>query len=132
MARSQGSTQKNDQRARKSGGETQTQPKVAAGSPDQDTDVEEDEVFGLVSVLYHALQGASASRKYIRDAQAASDDELKEFFERCRADDAARASEAKRLLVLRVDEEDAEGGDADEDDEEDDDDDDDDEDDEET
>jgi hypothetical protein len=131
MARSQGSTQKNDQRARKSGGETQTQPKVAAGSPDQDTDVEEDEVFGLVSVLYHALQGASASRKYIRDAQAASDDELKEFFERCRADDAARASEAKRLLVLRVDEEDAEGGDADEDDEEDDDDDDD-EDDEET
>jgi hypothetical protein len=118
MARSQGSTQKNDKRAPTGKSETQAQPKVAPASQEQDTDVEEDEVFGLVSVLYHALQGASASRKYIRDAQTAADDELKEFFERCRADDASRASEAKRLLVQRVDEEEGEGAESDEDEDE--------------
>ena len=77
-------------------------------STNTDADVEEDEIFALVSVLYHALQGASASRKYINDARTADDEELAEFFQRCRADDRARAKEAKLLLVSRVDEEDDE------------------------
>jgi hypothetical protein len=86
-------------------------PQAATGksrpqqSPQTDTDVEEDEVYALVSVLYHALRDASASRKYIQDAQTAEDEELVEFFQRCREDDRARAKEAKLLLVARVDEE---------------------------
>jgi hypothetical protein len=97
--RKQGTTQQGGGKQQGTRGVTSTGP---------DTDVEDDELYGLVSVLYHALQGASASRKYINDAQTADDDELKEFFERVRADDAERASEAKRLLVMRVDEEDDE------------------------
>jgi hypothetical protein len=70
--------------------------------PSPDADVEEDEVFGLVSVLYHALRSASASRKYMADARDADDPELQQFFGRCRAMDAARAEEAKQLLASRV------------------------------
>ncbi|HEY3666660.1 MAG TPA: hypothetical protein VGL19_11690 [Polyangiaceae bacterium] len=106
MASSQPSTQDLGQRSRKGGGISQNAR--ASASASEDTDIEEDELFALVSVLYHALQGASASRKYINDAQTASDDELKEFFQRCRMEDGERASEAKRLLVSRVDEEDDE------------------------
>lgn len=82
---------------------------------ESDTDGEEDEIYALVSVLYHALQGASASRKYISDAETAEDQGLVEFFQRCLEDDRSRAKEAKRLLVARVDEEDDEEGAGDDD-----------------
>jgi len=100
-------------------------PPKQSANLDLDTDDEEDEadeVYALVSVLYHALQGASASRKYITDAETAEDQELVEFFQRCREDDQARAKEAKLLLAARVDEEEDDEGaseGADDDDEED-------------
>lgn len=62
----------------------------------------DDHVYGLVSVLYHALQGAQACEEYINDAERADDDEVAGFFEACRQEQAERAEQAKRLLVQRV------------------------------
>jgi hypothetical protein len=74
----------------------------------------EDQVFGLVSVLYHSLQGAQACEQYTNDAERAGDEELVKFFEECRSAQNERAQRAKQLLVERTDE----GTDEDDDDEE--------------
>jgi len=71
----------------------------------------EDSVYGLVSVLYHALQGAQACEQYINDAEQAGDDELVSFFTECREAQTQRASRAKQLLVDRTDEKDDDSGD---------------------
>jgi len=42
---------------------------------------ERDETYDLVSLLYHALQGAEACGTYMSDAETAGDDDLAEFFE---------------------------------------------------
>lgn len=77
----------------------------------------EDQVYGLVSVLYHALQGAETTEQYIDDAERAGDEELVKFFEQCREQDNERASRAKALLAARIaDEEDEEDEDEDDDD----------------
>jgi len=88
--------------------------------PNASTAETEDQVYGLVSVLYHALQGVQACEQYIADAERAEDDELVKFFEECRNEQNERASRAKRLLVQRAeddveDEEDEEEDDEDED-----------------
>jgi len=77
-------------------------------------DAEEDHIYGLASVLYHALQGVTAARKYKEDARRAGEEELVEFFEECQREGSARAKEAKALLVSFSDE-----GDEGEEDEED-------------
>jgi hypothetical protein len=77
----------------------------------------DDHVYGLVSVLYHALQGAQACEQYIGDAERAGDDELVKFFEECRDAQNARAARAKQLLVDRADEEIDEDEDEDDEDE---------------
>ena len=79
---------------------------------------ERDEVYGLVSVLYHALQGAETYAQYVEDARKSGDHELSEFFEECQDEEVDRADRAKELLAARLD------GFADADDDEDDDDDD--------
>jgi hypothetical protein len=83
---------------------------------------ERDENYDLISVLYHALQGADTIGKYLRDAQQADDEELASFFEETREAYVERANEAKRLLASRLeesleDEEDEEDEDEDEDEE---------------
>ena len=81
-----------------------------------------DHVYGLVSVLYHALQGAQTYGQYIEDAKTAEDDELVKFFEQCRSEETERAVRAKQLLVDRTeleDDDDEQEGDEDEADEED-------------
>ncbi|HET7540078.1 MAG TPA: hypothetical protein VFK05_09400 [Polyangiaceae bacterium] len=62
-------------------------------------DADEDHLYGLASVLYHCLQGVTASRKYAEDARRAGIDELVEFFEECAEEGTARAKQAKELLV---------------------------------
>lgn len=74
----------------------------------------EDQVYGLVSVLYHALQGAQACDQYIADAELAGDDDLASFFMDCRDEQKERAAVAKQLLVQHAE------GDVDDDDDEDD------------
>lgn len=61
-----------------------------------------DPVYGLVSVLYHALQGAETYGKYADDAEEGGDDELMQFFEQCRDEELERADQAKTLLSARL------------------------------
>jgi hypothetical protein len=90
------------------------QPPGLARQPDEPT---EDHVYGLVSVLYHALQGVQATEQYMDDAERSGDADLVRFFERCRDQQSDVASQAKQLLAERVDESAADEDDEDEDDE---------------
>lgn len=74
-----------------------------------------DEMYGVVSVLYHALQGADTYDQYIEDAEGAGDEELVTFFEECREEELRRAARAKVLLAARLTDE---GLDEDEDEDE--------------
>lgn len=81
--------------------------------------VESDDTYGIVSVLYHALQGAETIDQYIEDARGADNARLVTFFEDCKAKQNEIALQGKRLLAeqlidLAEDEEEA----ADDDDEE--------------
>ncbi|MFZ5893555.1 MAG: hypothetical protein ACOY0T_21010 [Myxococcota bacterium] len=85
-----------------------------------------DETYGLISVLYHSLQGAETYAQYIADAQRAGASELVEFFRECQEEENARAKRAKELLADQLveededeDEEDEDEDDEDEDDDED-------------
>lgn len=80
------------------------QPEMARS--DRDTG-ERDEVYGLLSVAYHALKGAETYGIYAGDAERAGDDELADFFEQCCDEEVARAEKAKSLLMSRI--QDAEG-----------------------
>jgi hypothetical protein len=101
------------QRSRRGGG---AEPPQVPPVPTQAELETEDHVYGLVSVLYHALQGAETYERYIDDAEQAGDDELVRFFEQCRDQENDRAMRAKRLLVDRIEE--ATGGEDDYDSEE--------------
>jgi hypothetical protein len=50
-----------------------------------------DETFNLISVLYHALQGAETYQQYIQDAEQRGDQELVQFFRDVRAEEKRRA-----------------------------------------
>jgi hypothetical protein len=82
---------------------------------------ETDENYNLISVLYHALQGAETISQYLRDAQQAEDEELISFFEETKIAYVERANEAKQLLASRLEEslEDEDDEDDEEEDEED-------------
>jgi len=80
---------------------------------------EEDHVYGLASVLYHALQGVTAARKYADDARRAGAEELVEFFEECQREGSARAKQAKSLLLSYAEDAEDEDEEDDEDDEDD-------------
>jgi hypothetical protein len=79
---------------------------------------ERDEVYGVVSVLYHALQGAETYAQYVQDAKQAGDSELEEFFQETLQQERERARRAKALLSERIEDdmEDDEDEDEDEDD----------------
>lgn len=57
-----------------------------------------DPVYDLVSVLYHALQGAETTVAYADDAAYTGDAELAQFFAEIQAQDRDRATRAKALL----------------------------------
>ena len=80
----------------------------------------EDQIYAVVSVLYHALQGVQACEQYIDDAESAGDDELVRFFEECRDQQTERATRARQLLVDRAEEDQGDDADDDERDSEDD------------
>jgi hypothetical protein len=60
---------------------------------------ERDETYGLISVIYHALQGAETCEQYVKDARTARNEELASFFEACRDEQNRRALEGRRLLA---------------------------------
>jgi hypothetical protein len=61
-----------------------------------------DETYNLLSVVYHALQGAETIEQYIQDAEEAGDQELARFFRDILEEDRDRADRAKVLLRDRL------------------------------
>ncbi|MGF9758829.1 hypothetical protein AAII07_26860 [Microvirga sp. 0TCS3.31] len=56
--------------------------------------------YNLVSVLYHALQGAENYERYAHDA--GSDQDLANFFREIQQQEKQRADRAKQLLATRL------------------------------
>ena len=61
-----------------------------------------DKDYNLVSVLYHALQGAETYAQYVQDAQKQGDQELASFFGEVRQEELRLAERAKQLLGQRL------------------------------
>ena len=59
-----------------------------------------DEHYNLISVLYHALQGADICNTYALDAEAAGDERLASFFREAGVMQAQLADRAKGLLGI--------------------------------
>ncbi len=58
-----------------------------------------DVIYDLVSVLYHALQGAETYDQYIKDAQQREGQDLVQFFHDTKEEERRRAERAKQLLA---------------------------------
>jgi hypothetical protein len=58
-----------------------------------------DEVYNVVSVLYHALQGGETSMQYLQDAQGAGDQRLMQFFQEVQECHQHLATRAKEVLA---------------------------------
>jgi hypothetical protein len=56
-----------------------------------------DIVYDLVSIQYHALKGAQVYEKYLQDASG--DDDVRQFIEQVKNEDAQRAKTAHELLA---------------------------------
>ncbi len=61
-----------------------------------------DETYDLVSIQYHALQGAETYQQYVRDAEQRGDRELARFFREIQQEEQHRADRAKQLLAQRL------------------------------
>ncbi len=64
-----------------------------------------DVIYDLVSVLYHALQGAETYDQYIKDAQQREDQDLVQFFHDTKEEERRRAERAKQLLARHFEQE---------------------------
>jgi rubrerythrin len=61
-----------------------------------------DVTYNLVSILYHALQGAETYDQYISDAEQRNDKDLAQFFRDTKEENQRRANRAKQLLAQRL------------------------------
>jgi len=61
-----------------------------------------DITYDLVSVLYHALQGAELCEEYASNAEEAGAQEVAQFFREVQAEERRRADRAKQLLAGRL------------------------------
>ncbi len=68
--------------------------------PSEGTTGTRDEHFDLISVLYHALQGADACGRYAADAEAAGNERLAAFFGEAQASQRSLAGRAKGMLGI--------------------------------
>ena len=68
----------------------------------QQTTGTQDTSYNLVSVLYHALEGASTYEQYVRDAEQSGDQELAAFFREAINSSRQVADRAKQLLKQRL------------------------------
>lgn len=57
-----------------------------------------DKDYNLISVLYHALQGADTSIQYCKDAQGEGNEEIAEFMREVQQQNQRLAQRAKELL----------------------------------
>lgn len=58
----------------------------------------QDVTYNIVSVMYHALQGAETCDVYIRDAEKDGDQELVKFFQEVKQQYERTAEQGKKLL----------------------------------
>jgi rubrerythrin len=58
--------------------------------------------YNLISVLYHALEGATTYETYVQDAQECNDEELRQFFQEVKEQRTQLAERAKKLLAKRL------------------------------
>jgi hypothetical protein len=68
--------------------------------PGEQTTGTRDEHYDLVSVLYHALQGADTCNVYALDAEAAGDERLAAFFREASVVQTQLAERAKGMLGI--------------------------------
>ena len=68
--------------------------------PGEQTTGTRDEHYNLISVLYHALQGADTCSGYALDAEASGDERLTAFFREAGAMQTQLADRAKGLLGI--------------------------------
>jgi len=61
-----------------------------------------DPQYDLVSVLYHALEGAQVCERYAQDAGREGDRELSLFFQQAQRNQISCAEKAKQLLGQRL------------------------------
>jgi len=61
-----------------------------------------DTVYDLVSIIYHALQGAETYGMYVTDAEEVGDTELAKFFQEVQDEERRRADRAKQFLAARL------------------------------
>ena len=61
-----------------------------------------DITYNLISVVYHALQGAETTALYIADAEQEGNQELAQFFREAKDEYQARADHAKQLLTAHL------------------------------
>lgn len=61
-----------------------------------------DVTYNLVSILFHALQGAETYDQYIRDAEQGGDRDLAQFFRDVKEENSRRADRAKQILGRRL------------------------------
>ena len=73
-----------------------------AGAAGEQATGTKDETYNLVSVLYHALQGAETAQQYLQDATQAGDQELVQFFREVHDWQRHLASQAKAVLKERL------------------------------
>jgi len=86
----QTSTQNKNKNARRETGQRTAPARGAA---------ERDDTYGLISVIYHSLQGAETCTQYVEDARRAGNDELAAFFQECRDEQNRRALLGRRMLA---------------------------------
>jgi hypothetical protein len=87
-------------------------PKMVSSRSDEDDEEDDvgtepitgahDEQYDLISVLYHATQGAWNYDHYIKDAEDQGDQELADFIRDVRDKNAEVAKRAKELLRSRL------------------------------
>lgn len=61
-----------------------------------------DKNYDLISILYHALEGAETYSRYVQDAQKEDDEELIAFFREAHERNVELAERAKELLRSRI------------------------------
>lgn len=61
-----------------------------------------DVTYNLVSVIYHALQGAETYDIYVRDAEQSGDQESAQFFRQVKDQNQQAAEQAKKLLAQKL------------------------------
>lgn len=60
------------------------------------------EMYDLISILYHSLESCSTEQTYIEDAKKVGDNDLVQFFQQCQQKDRQCAQQAQQLLKQKM------------------------------